>query len=126
MLLVNVKDVKLGKAERKSFGKIEDVINMQNLIDSWRKRLCFQASPETRSYAEDFKVVLHEVFPELADVLQCNCLYRCGCPEMSGCGYFKKWVKESGISMDEAMDIQTRYDVFNSLFYANHPFLGKA
>ena len=99
--------------------------NMQNLIDSWRKRLCFQASPETRSYAEDFKVVLHEIFPELADVLQCNCLYRCGCPEMSSCGYFKKWVTESGISMDELLDIQTRYDIFNNYFYANHPFLDK-
>ena len=37
MLLVNVKDVKLGKAERKSFGKIEDVINMPNLIKKKKK-----------------------------------------------------------------------------------------
>ena len=35
--MVNVKDVKLGKAERKSFGKIEDVINMPNLIEIQKK-----------------------------------------------------------------------------------------
>ena len=36
-LMVNVKDVKLGKAERKSFGKIEDVIGMPNLIEIQKK-----------------------------------------------------------------------------------------
>ena len=35
--MVNVKDVKLGKAERKSFGKIEDVISMPNLIEIQKK-----------------------------------------------------------------------------------------
>lgn len=96
--------------------------NMQNLIDSWRKRLCFQASPETRAYAEDFKVVLHEVFPELADVLVPNCVYRCGCPEMTGCGYFKNFREGTDIAMSELCDIQTRYDIYNEWFYKEHPF----
>ena len=36
-LMVNVKNVKLGNAERKSFGKIEDVIGMPNLIEIQKK-----------------------------------------------------------------------------------------
>ena len=35
--MVKVKDVKLGRAERKSFGKIEDVIGMPNLIEIQKK-----------------------------------------------------------------------------------------
>ena len=100
--------------------------NMQNLIDSWRKRLCFQASPETRGYAEDFKVVLHEVFPELADVLVPNCLYRCGCPEMDMCKqrYFEVYLeKATGNSpYEELFRIQNRYDMYNEWFYSTHPF----
>lgn len=100
--------------------------NMQNLIDSWRKRLCFQASPETRAYAEDFKVVLHEVFPELADVLVPNCCYRCGCPEMTYCGYFDRFIDYGGFAMperfDNLIDIQKRYDIYNKKFYKEHPF----
>ena len=96
--------------------------NMQNLIDSWRKRLCFQASPETRAYAEDFKVVLHEIYPELADCLCPSCVYRCGCPEMTGCGYFKNFREGTDIAMSELCDIQTRYDIYNEWFYKEHPF----
>ena len=113
--------------------------NMQNLIDSWRKRLCFQASPETRGYAEDFKVVLHEVFPELADVLVPNCLYRCGCPEMDMCKqrYFENYlmyhaygslnnsidgVNDDRIARDKITNIQNRYDIYNEWFYNTHPF----
>ena len=32
--------------------------NVQSLIDTMRKRLCFQASPETRAYAEDLKCAI--------------------------------------------------------------------
>lgn len=53
--------------------------NPQHTIDTWRKRLCYQAAPETRSYAEDFKEAMHEVEPEWSDVLVPNCVYRCGC-----------------------------------------------
>lgn len=62
--------------------------NIHHTIDTWRKRLCRMASPETREYAEDFKRALHEVEPEWADVLVPNCVYRCGCPEPNGCKWF--------------------------------------
>lgn len=61
--------------------------NPQHLIDTWRKRLCYQASPETREYAEDFKRALHGVEPEISDVLIPNCVFRCGCSEMNCCGF---------------------------------------
>ena len=44
-------------------------MNAQAMIDTMRKRLCCQASPETREYAEDFKRALRKVEPELSDVL---------------------------------------------------------
>lgn len=85
--------------------------NVQHLIDTWRKRLCHMASDETRAYAEDFKAKLHEVEPEISDVLVPNCVYRCGCPEMNGCG----WLKRHPVLLDA--DIQQRYDRYNEIFY---------
>ena len=84
--------------------------NAQNLIDTWRKRLCYQASPETRQYAEDFKVALHETEPELSDVLVPNCVYRGGCPELESCGFWELFGQSGAI--------QGRYDLYNALFYA--------
>ena len=89
--------------------------NIQNLIDTMRKRLCSQADPETRAYAEDFKVALHEVQPEISDVLVPNCIYRCGCPEMQTCGMYEWWMK---FHPDIAStDIQKRYNTYNELFW---------
>jgi len=88
--------------------------NTQALIDTMRKRLCFQAAKETREYAEDLKAVLHKVEPEIADVLVPNCVYRCGCPEMAGCGLFEKMVQEDPDMCSR--DIQKRYDAYNNFF----------
>lgn len=90
--------------------------NAQHLIDTMRKRLCRQASPETRRYAEDFKRTLHDVEPEISDVLVPNCVYRCGCPEMKRCGYWDELAKETDGEILTA-DIQTRYDLYNELFF---------
>lgn len=91
--------------------------NTQHLIDTWHKRLCYQASPETREYAEDFKAALHMVQPEIANVLVPNCVYRGGCPELGCCGYWD-WLKE--ITGGEIIidDIQRRYDAYNKWFMA--------
>ena len=88
--------------------------NAQHLIDTWRKRLCFMASPETRGYAEDFKRVLYEREPEIADVLVPNCIYRCGCPEMKTCGWYDAAVRK--YPELASTDIQTRYDAYNRVF----------
>lgn len=89
--------------------------NAQHLIDAFRKRLCYQASPETREHAEDFKVALHFPQPELSDVLVPNCIYRCGCPELNGgCGWYKNAVKACPDLA--STDIQKRYDAYNTYF----------
>lgn len=89
--------------------------NAQHLIDTWRKRLCYMASPETRGYAEDFKTTLHDDEPELARVLVPNCIYRCGCPESNGCGWFEKMCEKYPDLA--STDIQTRYNVYNNLIF---------
>ena len=89
--------------------------NVQALIDTMRKRLCYQASPETRKYAEDLKRTITEVEPEIGNVLVPNCVYRCGCPEMQSCGYYDRlWTKNPRVV---ANDIQNRYDAYNAVFY---------
>ena len=92
--------------------------NAQNTIDAWRKRLCYQATPEARKLAEEFKCELHNIEPEWADVLVPNCIYRGGCPEFSMCkekfyANFLKWCKENNKSTST---IQLRYDAYNEFF----------
>ena len=89
--------------------------NIQNCIDTWRKRLCYQASPETREHAEDFKTELHQDEPEIADVLVPNCVYRCGCPEANGCSWYAKMVEKH--PKLASTNIQERYDEYNRLFF---------
>lgn len=89
--------------------------NSQHLIDAFRKRLCRQASTETRQFAEDFKTTLHGYEPELADVLVPNCIYRCGCPEMTTCGIWKHWMEKTNGEIGTS-DIQKRYDLYNAIF----------
>lgn len=91
--------------------------NVQHLIDTMRKRLCYQASPETREYAEDLKRTIRTIEPEIADVLVPNCIYRCGCPEMDQCGFFEKFIVKAGDA--DLQDIQRRYDCYNEQFYEN-------
>lgn len=88
--------------------------NAQALIDTMRKRLCYQASPETREYAEDLKSTIMEKEPEIGAALVPNCVYRCGCPEMKTCGYFEKLCQKEPDIM--SADIQKRYDAYNRLF----------
>lgn len=88
--------------------------NAQHLIDTMRKRLCYQASEETRGYAEDLKRTLHDVEPELSDVLVPHCVYRCGCPELKSCGLWEHMVrKDENIA---STNIQDRYDAYNKWF----------
>lgn len=90
--------------------------NAQALIDTMRKRLCYQASPETRSYAEDLKVKLRDVQPEMSDVLVPNCVYRCGCPEMQSCGLWDSMVKQTEGAVTSHR-INERYEAYNRYFY---------
>ena len=88
--------------------KMDVNANAQALINVARFRLCYQASPETRSSMEELKVAIHDIAnqEDLSDVMVPNCVYRCGCPEFKTCGYwekFEQWATSNGYNM---MDIR--------------------
>lgn len=73
--------------------------NAQALINMSRKRLCAQASPETRQVMQAMKEEVSKRDKFLAEVMVKECVYRGFCPEMNSCGYtekpqFKKEVEE--------------------------------
>ncbi len=66
------------------FCNAESIINMAN------KRLCYQASPETRDVMIMMKEELRKIDPDLAYYLVPQCVYRGGiCPEPKPCGNYK-------------------------------------
>lgn len=94
--------------------------NVQHLIDTDRKRLCFQASPETRECAVSQKLAIEELEPLIASVLVPNCIYRCGCCEKDGCKHFDNflvWWNANSTEPIEITNVQERYDVYNRYFH---------
>lgn len=61
--------------------------NAQEAIYISRKRLCMQASPETRAAWKEVVEEIRNVDPVLADVCVPECVYRGFCPEFNTCGY---------------------------------------
>lgn len=61
--------------------------NAQALIFISRKRLCNQASPETRDAWMEVKQKVSEKDPVLGSVMVPECIYRGFCPEFHSCGY---------------------------------------
>lgn len=104
--------------------------NSQALIDTMRKRLCYQASHETRESAESLKITTHEVEPEISDVMVPNCIYRGGCPEdglgLSSCSFYSHFVDAcSKVGCDVTkVSIQERYDLYNAYFYEHSKSYG--
>jgi len=93
--------------------------NAQHLIDTSRKRLCHQASPETRGYWEDLKLSIYdEGHEELFMVMVPNCVYRAGCPEFADCGHYSRLIgKDKGVT---STDIRIRYKAYNKVFLEAH------
>jgi len=90
--------------------------NAQQLIDVFRKRLCFQAARETRDLAIDFKWSLYRHEEAVANVLVPNCIYRCGCPEFKPCGHYRAfiaWAYSRGFDRDALDNISLRYSLYN-------------
>lgn len=117
-------EISRGDMPQNTLVTFDGYANMQNLIDSFRKRLCFQASPETRQLGEDFKLSLHETKPELADILVPNCIYRFGCPEFEICQqkFFYYFLDNYADEQLFMTDIRGRYAAYNEMFYATHKF----
>ena len=65
----------------------ECIANAQAVIYISRKRLCMQASPETREAWQKVVAGLTTTNPELASVCVPECVYRGFCPEFKTCGY---------------------------------------
>lgn len=62
-------------------------VNAQELVFMAHKRLCKQASKETREVMQEIVRQVVEVCPEFKDVLVPNCVYRNGkCEEFFPCG----------------------------------------
>jgi thymidylate synthase ThyX len=67
--------------------EMEIEANAQALINMARKRLCNQASPETREVMQAMKEEVSKRDKFLAEVMVKECVYRGYCPEMNPCGY---------------------------------------
>lgn len=69
-------------------------INAQELVFMAHKRLCHQASPETRAVMQEIVRQVIELNPEFRDVLVPLCYYRGGlCTEFYPCGYNKTYTE---------------------------------
>lgn len=119
-------DTPRGEKPQDALVNFDGYANMQNLIDAWRKRLCYKATPEARALAEDFKLTLMRDYPLEAMVLVPNCIYRCGCPEFQTCGYmagFIDWVKRTRPQYDTEIwmgNIAERYQLYTEYFVQTH------
>ena len=93
--------------------------NLQHLIDTSRKRLCYCASPETRAVWLNLREEIKKVMPEVAFAMVPNCVYRCGCPEPRMCKemFFPKFLKEFDAEepSHSICSIKSRYKVYDRL-----------
>lgn len=66
------------------------VVNAQELLFMARRRLCGQASRETRDVMRAIRNCIAEIDPIVAKYMVPNCVYRNECPEPNPCGMFNK------------------------------------
>jgi adenosyl cobinamide kinase/adenosyl cobinamide phosphate guanylyltransferase len=76
--------------------------NAQHLINTARKRLCYQSHPETRDAFLQLKMALLSEEKELSDILVPNCIYRGICPEFKPCNAYK-----------DILILDERYKIYN-------------
>ena len=65
----------------------ECMANAQEVMFVSRRRLCMQASPETRAAWQLVVDEIARVEPEVAECCVPECVYRGFCPEFRSCGY---------------------------------------
>lgn len=101
------------EAPQKAPVNFDGYANAQNLIDAWRKRLCYCATKEARELAVDFKREL-EKRSAIGRVLVPNCVYRFGCPEFKPCGFFLQFIKYCSEKQVDITDIEARYEAYSN------------
>ena len=79
---------KIPRAEKPQGEMVSHImyINAQELMFMARRRLCMQASPETRQVMKMIVEQVLETNPEFEDVLIPMCEYQGKCPEFTSCG----------------------------------------
>jgi hypothetical protein len=75
------------EADQGSTVEHEALANAQAVINISRKRLCAQASPETREAWQEVLAELRKAEPELVQACVPDCVYRGWCYEFRSCGY---------------------------------------
>ncbi len=70
-----------------SLNSMDMTANVQALINISRKRLCNNASKDTRDAWKQVIESIREIDPVVADKCVPDCLYRGFCPELNCCGY---------------------------------------
>lgn len=87
--------------------------NAQHLIDTSRKRLCYNAHPETRKRWEWVKREVYKIDKEVAFAMVPNCVYRAGCPEMKTCGHWLQFLGSQRVTDMNMFNIAERYEAYN-------------
>lgn len=95
--------------------------NVQHLIDTMRKRLCYKASKETRECAVSLKKEISKKDKIISDVLVPNCIYSGGCREYryneeNKCMFYENFLKWCYTNKIVINDIQDRYEAYNKYF----------
>lgn len=72
-----------------SLVEMEIEANTQALINMSRKRLCSQASLETREVMKKIKEEVAKNDTNISNIMVKECIYRGFCPEMKSCNYDK-------------------------------------
>lgn len=84
-------------------------INAQSLLDMAKLRLCNQAHKETVQVFKAIKEKIHEVDPDLANLMVRKCVYRnglCGEPRCCGFNSTEEFVKERMCYLNNFSDVQ--------------------
>ena len=82
-------------------------LNAQATINISRKRMCYQASKETRDAWRQYLDGVDEVEHELRLCCVPEGIYRGGCSEFNNCGHCGNFLET--LTKEEYMDIETRY-----------------
>lgn len=79
-----------GNEDRYTLVNHRFIANAESILHMARRRLCHQASKETRDVMLKIKEAMLEVDPDLHYYMHPNCVYRGGyCPEPKPCGKYK-------------------------------------
>ena len=84
--------------------------NAQSIINISRKRMCFQASKETRAAWKEFLDELEKKEPELRLCCVPEGIYRGGCPEFKNCGHCGNFLNQ--LNLNDYTDIKKRYEKY--------------